>query len=132
MKREVVATDRAPSAIGPYSQAVKANGFLFCSGQIGLAPGSAPGASNLVPGGVQPETERALENLKAIVEAAGASLEDVVKTTVFLASMDDFAKMNEVYGRYFPLRAPARATVAAQGLPRGARVEVEAIVALRA
>ena len=126
MKREVVATEKAPAAIGPYSQAVKANGFLFCSGQIGLVPGG----STLIAGGVQAETERALENLKAVIEAGGAKLEDVVKTTVFLATMDDFPKMNEIYARYFPARPPARATVAAAGLPKGARVEIEAIVAL--
>lgn len=126
MTKDVVATDKAPAAIGPYSQAIKAHGFLFCSGQIGLVPGS----SSLVAGGVQAETERALENLKAVIEAGGGSLDAVVKTTVFLATMDDFTRMNEVYGRYFPTRAPARATVAAAGLPKGARVEIEAVVAL--
>lgn len=127
MNRETVSTDRAPAAIGPYSQAIKANGLLFCSGQIGLIPG----ASALVAGGVQAETERVLENLKAVIEAGGGSLEDVVKTTVFLSTMDDFPKMNEVYARYFAKLPPARATVAAAGLPKGARVEIEAIVALR-
>jgi 2-iminobutanoate/2-iminopropanoate deaminase len=124
MKREVVSTEKAPAAIGPYSQAVKANGLLFCSGQIGLVPGT----SALITGGVQAETERALENLKAVIEAGGAKLENVVKTTVFLATMDDFPKMNEIYGRYFTTNPPARATVAAAGLPKGAKVEIEAIV----
>src|SRR5438874_2333495 len=123
MPREVISTDKAPAAIGPYSQAIAANGFLFCSGQVGLVPGT----SNLVPGGVVPETERALENLRAVLTARGVGLEDVVKTTVFLATMDDFAKMNEAYSKYFTIRPPARATVAAAGLPKGARVEVECI-----
>jgi 2-iminobutanoate/2-iminopropanoate deaminase len=123
MARDVVSTDKAPAAIGPYSQAIKSGGLVFCSGQIGLAPGT----SSIVAGGIQAETERALENLKAVLAASGASLEDVVKTTVFLASMDEFTKMNEVYGRYFPSRPPARSTVAAAGLPKGARVEIEAV-----
>jgi 2-iminobutanoate/2-iminopropanoate deaminase len=126
MKRDVVSTDKAPAAIGPYSQAIKANGFLFCSGQVALIPGG----STLVTGGVQAETERALENLKAVIEAGGGSMENVVKTTVFLATMDDFPKMNEVYAKYFPKAPPSRATVAAAGLPKGAKVEIEAIVAL--
>lgn len=128
MAKEIVATDQAPAAIGPYSQAVVANGFLFCSGQVALDPksGQMVGA-----GDVQKETERALENLKGVLAARGLGFEDVVKTTVFLASMDDFAKMNEVYARSFKTQAPARATVAAAGLPKGARVEVECIAALR-
>ena len=125
--KETVSTDKAPAAIGPYSQAVAANGFLFCSGQVGLAPGSA----SLVAGGVSAETERALENLRAVLAARGLGFEDVVKTTVFLASMDDFGKMNDVYAKCFPTAPPARATVAAAGLPRGARVEVECVAALR-
>jgi len=126
--KEIVSTDKAPAAIGPYSQAVLANGFLFCSGQVGLDPKTG----NLVPGGVQPETERALENLKAVLAARGLGFEDVVKTTVFLASMDEFGKMNEIYGKHFASKPPARATVAAAGLPKGARVEVECTAALRA
>jgi 2-iminobutanoate/2-iminopropanoate deaminase len=125
MARDVISTDKAPAAIGPYSQAIKSGGLVFCSGQIGLTPGT----SSIVAGGIQTETERALENLKAVLAASGASLEDVVKTTVFLASMDEFTKMNEVYGRYFPSRPPARSTVAAAGLPKGARVEIEAVAA---
>jgi 2-iminobutanoate/2-iminopropanoate deaminase len=128
MTKEIVATDKAPAAIGPYSQAVAANGFLFCSGQIALDPKTAQLVGK---GDVQAETERALENLKGVLVARGLTFDDVVKTTVFLASMDDFAKMNEVYGRYFKEQPPARATVAAQGLPKGARVEVECVAALR-
>ena len=127
MAKEIVSTDKAPAAIGPYSQAVAANGFLFCSGQVALDPKTG----QLVAGGVQAETERALENLKAVLAARGLGFEDVVKTTVFLASMDEFAKMNEVYAKYFSSKPPARATVAAAGLPKGARVEVECIAALR-
>jgi 2-iminobutanoate/2-iminopropanoate deaminase len=128
MAKEIVATDQAPAAIGPYSQAVAANGFLFCSGQVALDPKSGQMVGN---GNVQAETERALENLKGVLAARGLGFEDVVKTTVFLASMDDFAKMNEIYAKYFSAKPPARATVAAAGLPKGARVEVECIAALR-
>jgi 2-iminobutanoate/2-iminopropanoate deaminase len=125
--KEIVTTDQAPAAIGPYSQAVAANGFLFCSGQVALDPRSG----QMVGGGVQAETERALENLKGVLAARGLGFDDVVKTTVFLASMDDFAKMNEIYAKYFKEKPPARATVAALGLPKGARVEVECTAALR-
>ena len=125
--REIVSTDKAPAAIGPYSQAIVANGFMFCSGQIGLAPG----AGTLVPGGVVPETERALENVRGVLAARGLAFEDVVKTTVFLASMDDFGKMNDVYAKVFSTKAPARSTIAAAALPKGARVEVECVAALR-
>lgn len=127
MAREIVSTDKAPAAIGPYSQAVSANGFLFCSGQVALDPKTG----QMVGGGnIQAETERVLENLKGVLAAAGCGFEDVVKTTVFLATMDDFAKMNEIYGKYFASKPPARATVAAAGLPKGARVEVECVAAL--
>ncbi|MEZ0227905.1 MAG: RidA family protein [Planctomycetota bacterium] len=127
MNKEIVSTTEAPAAIGPYSQAVAANGFLFCSGQVALDPKTG----QMVGGGdVQKETERALENLKGVLAARGLGFADVVKTTVFLASMDDFAKMNEVYAKYFTAKPPARATVAAAGLPKGARVEVECIAAL--
>jgi 2-iminobutanoate/2-iminopropanoate deaminase len=127
LAREIVSTDKAPAAIGPYSQAVAANGFLFCSGQIGLAPGEA----NLTARGIIPETERVLENVKGLLAARGLGFEDVVKTTVFLATMDDFAKMNEIYGKVFTKNPPARSTIAAGGLPRGARVEIECVAALR-
>jgi len=124
---ESVATEHAPKAIGPYSQAIKANGLLFASGQVALDPRT----QQLVQGGdVAVETERVLENLKAVVEAAGSSLAHVVKTTVYLADLGDFAKMNEVYARYFGERPPARATVQVARLPRDARVEIDLIALL--
>ena len=118
-----VQTDNAPGAIGPYSQAIKVNGFIFASGQIPTDPKTG----QFVPGGIQEQTEQVLKNLSAVLEAAGSSLDLVVKTTVFLADMKEFAAMNEVYGRFFTAEAPARATVAAAGLPRDARVEIDAI-----
>jgi len=121
--REIIKTERAPAAIGPYSQAVRAGGFVFASGQIALDPSTG----EFIAGGVAEQTEQVLRNLSALLEAAGTSLDRVVKTTVFLADMGDFAAMNEVYGHYFESDAPARATVAAAGLPRAARVEIEAI-----
>jgi 2-iminobutanoate/2-iminopropanoate deaminase len=121
--KEVISTDRGPKAIGPYSQAIRANGFVFVSGQIALDPRT----QQLVAGDVAAQTERVLENLKGIVEAAGSSLDKVVRTTVFLADMNDFAAMNDVYGRYFPGNAPARATVQAARLPRDVRVEIDVI-----
>lgn len=123
---EAVATQHAPKAIGPYSQAIKANGFVYASGQLALDPRT----QQLVQGDVAAETERTLKNLKAVVEAAGSSLARVVKTTVYLADMADFAKMNEVYARYFPGTAPARATVQVARLPRDARVEIDLIALL--
>lgn len=124
--RDIVTTDKAPAAIGPYSQAVVANGFLFCSGQIALEPATG----QMVQGGVVPETERVLQNLKAVLAARNLGFEHVVKTTVFLATMDEFKAMNEVYAKYFTQSPPARATVAAAGLPRGARVEIECVAAI--
>lgn len=121
--RQIVETEKAPRAIGPYSQAVIAGGFVFASGQIPLDPQTG----EFVAGGVAEQTEQVLRNLSAVLEAAGASLGQVVKTTVFLADMNDFAAMNEVYGRYFSEEPPARATVEAARLPRDARVEIEAI-----
>ena len=121
--REVIATDRGPRAIGPYSQAIKANGFIFISGQIPLDPRT----QQLVEGDIARQTERVLENLKGIVEAAGSSLDRAVKTTVYLKELSDFAAMNEVYARYFPANAPARATVEVARLPRDVRVEIELI-----
>ena len=123
---EPVATDRGPKAIGPYSQAVKANGFVFLSGQVALDPNT----QQVVEGDVVRQTERVLENLKAIVEAAGSSLKHAVKTTVFLADMNDFAAMNEVYGRYFLTHRPARSTVEVSRLPKDVRVEIDLIAAL--
>jgi len=121
--REVIATDRGPKGIGPYSQAVKANGFIFISGQIPLDPRT----QELVEGDVARQTERVMENLKGIVEAAGSSLDRVVKTTVFLKDLADFPAMNEVYSRYFPANPPARATVQVARLPRDVGVEIELI-----
>ena len=123
---ETVATDRGPKAIGPYSQAVRANGFVFLSGQIPLDPKT----QQLVEGDVAAQTERVLENLKGVVEAAGSSMQHVVKTTVFLADMNDFAAMNEVYSRYFTTHKPARSTVEVARLPKNARVEIDLIALL--
>jgi 2-iminobutanoate/2-iminopropanoate deaminase len=121
--KEVIATDRGPKAIGPYSQAIRANGFLFVSGQIPFDPAT----QQLVAGDVQAQTERVLENLKGIVEAAGSSLDRVVRATVYLADMNEFAAMNEVYGRYFRNQPPARSTVQVSRLPRDVRVEIDVI-----
>jgi 2-iminobutanoate/2-iminopropanoate deaminase len=121
--KQPITTDRGPKAIGPYSQAIQANGFIFISGQIALDPASG----KLVEGDIRVQTERVMENLKGIVEAAGSSLDKVVKTSVFLKDMNDFAAMNETYGRYFPSNPPARATVEVARLPRDVRVEIELI-----
>ena len=118
-----IQTETAPAAIGPYSQAIRANGLVFCSGQIPIDPATG----KFVAGGIAEQTEQVLKNLSAVLEAAGSTLERVVKTTVFLADMAEFAEMNEVYGRFFTGQTPARATVAAAGLPRDARVEIEAV-----
>ena len=120
---EFVSTDQAPQAIGPYSQATIADGFVYTAGQIALDP--ATGA--IVAGGVAEQTERVFANLRAILEAAGADLASVVKTTVFLTDMADFTAMNEVYARAFGSHRPARSTVAVAGLPRGVNIEIEAI-----
>ena len=120
---ETVATDRGPKAIGPYSQAIRANGFVFLSGQIPLDPKT----QQVVEGDVAVQTGRVLENLKGVVEAAGSSLQHVVKTTVFLADMNDFATMNEVYSRYFTTHKPARSTVEVARLPKDVRVEIDLI-----
>jgi len=119
---EAVKTDRAPAAIGPYAQAVKAGGFVLVSGQIPLAPDGS-----LVEGDIRVQTERVMENLKAVLEAAGSGLSRVVQTTCFLADMEDFPGFNEVYARYFTPPYPARATVAVKALPRGVRVEVACV-----
>jgi len=123
MKREIVRTGGAPKAIGPYSQAVKAGGFVFCSGQIPLDPATG----ELVGGGVETQTRRVMENLKAVLEAAGSSLDKVVKTTVFLKDMNSFAKMNETYGEFFKADPPARATVEVARLPKDVLVEIEVV-----
>ena len=119
---EAVKTERAPAAIGPYAQAVKAGGFVFVSGQIPLTPDGS-----LVEGDIRVQTERVMENLKAVLEAAGSGLSRVVQTTCFLADMEDFPGFNEVYARYFAPPYPARATVAVKALPRGVRVEVACV-----
>ena len=124
--RDVILTDRGPKPIGPYSQAIRANGFLYVSGQVALDPktGEMPGAD------IKLQTQRALENVKGILEAAGSNLHHVVKTTVFLKDMNDFAAMNEVYAKYFTLAAPARSTVQVARLPKDALVEIEVIAGL--
>jgi 2-iminobutanoate/2-iminopropanoate deaminase len=121
--REVIQTDSAPQAIGPYSQAIKTNGMIFASGQIPTDPATG----QFVAGGIEEQTEQVLKNLAAVLEAAGSSLDRVVKTTVFLADMQEFTAMNAVYGKFFAQNPPARATVEAARLPRDARVEIEAI-----
>lgn len=121
--RQRIQTDKAPAAIGPYSQAIRAGGFVFVSGQIPIDPETG----EFVAGGITEQTDRVLRNLRAVLEAAGSGLDRVVKTTVFLADMKEFSGMNEVYATYFTEPPPARATVAAAGLPRDARVEIEAV-----
>jgi 2-iminobutanoate/2-iminopropanoate deaminase len=125
-KKEAIATEKAPQAIGPYSQAVRTGPWLFLSGQIGLDPGSG----ELVAGGVVAETRQVLENLHAVLTAAGASPEDVVRTTIFLVDLSDFSRVNEAYAGFFRAPYPARATVGVAALPRGARVEIDAIALL--
>ncbi len=124
--KQVIATEKAPKAIGPYSQAILGNGFAFLSGQIPLDPATG----QIIEGDIAAQTERVLENIKAVLEACGSSLGRVVKTTVFLKDMGEFARMNEVYGRYFPSNPPARSTVEAARLPRDVRVEIDAIAEL--
>ena len=121
--REVISTEKGPKAIGPYSQAIKANGFIFVSGQVAFDPATG----KPIEGGAAEQTARILENLKAIVEAAGSSLERAVKLSVFLKDMNDFAAMNEVYARYFPKNPPARSTVEVARLPRDFQVEIDLI-----
>ena len=121
--RERIQTDNAPAAIGPYSQAIRAGEFVFVSGQIAIDPATG----QFVNGTVAEQTERVLKNLAAVLKAAGSGLDKIVKTTVFLADMKDFAEMNEIYATFFTDAPPARATVAAAGLPRDAKVEIEAV-----
>jgi 2-iminobutanoate/2-iminopropanoate deaminase len=124
--KDIIATDRAPRAIGPYSQAVRAGNLVFASGQIPIDPATG----EFVSGGIAEQTEQVLRNLAAVFKAAGLGLDQVIKTTVFLLDMDDFTAMNEVYGRFFGEQPPARATVQAARLPRDARVEIEAIAVI--
>ena len=123
MERQKVETSRAPAAIGPYSQAVKAGPWVFCSGQIPLEPSTGV----LLSGGIEEQTRRVLENLSAVLDAAGSGMDRVVKTTVFLIDLGEFAAFNLVYGEFFPGVPPARSTVQVAALPRGARVEIEAL-----
>jgi 2-iminobutanoate/2-iminopropanoate deaminase len=122
MTRQAISTDRAPAALGPYSQAVVANGLVFCSGMAGIDP-----ATGAAPEGIDAQTEQALINLKAVLEAAGASMSDIVKTTIFYADVDDFHRLNEVYARHMPDPAPARSAPANVRLPRGLLISIDAI-----
>jgi len=124
--KDVVLTDRGPKPIGPYSQAIKSAGLLFASGQVALDPST----NEFVAGDIAKQTERALENVKGILEAAGSNLHHVVKTTVFLKNMSDFAAMNEVYAKYFTSAPPARSTVEVARLPKEALVEIEVIATI--
>jgi 2-iminobutanoate/2-iminopropanoate deaminase len=124
--REAIATDGAPKAIGPYSQAVRMGGLLFCSGQIPLDPSTG----QLVTGDIATQTRQVFANIGAVLQAAGASFGHVARTTVYLADMDDFAAMNEVYATFFSTPAPARSTIQAAGLPKNARVEIDVIAVL--
>jgi 2-iminobutanoate/2-iminopropanoate deaminase len=118
-----ITTSGAPAAVGPYSQAIDAGAFVFCSGQVGLDPQTA----DLVDGGIEPQAERALRNLGAVLDAAGLGYADVVKTTLFLVDIGDFATVNGIYARFFPDPPPARSTVAVAALPKGAAFEIEAV-----
>jgi 2-iminobutanoate/2-iminopropanoate deaminase len=123
MTRRAISTSAAPNAVGPYSQGIATQDLVFCSGQVGIDPSTG----ELVGPGVEAQCERAIRNLEAVLDAAGASLADVVKTTVFLADIGDFATINAIYGRFFPDPPPARSTFAVAALPKGARIEIEAI-----
>ena len=124
--KDIVLTDKAPKPIGPYSQAIKCGGFMFASGQVALDPKT----NEFFGGDIRQQTERVMENIKAVVEAAGSNLHHVVKTTVFLKSMNDFAAMNEVYAKYFTAAPPARSTVEVARLPKDALVEIDVVVSL--
>ncbi len=124
--KKIVSTAKAPKAIGPYSQAVQMNGMVYTAGQIGLDPTSM----EIVSGGIEAQTLQVLTNLKHVLEAAGTDLAHVVKTTVFLADMADFAAMNTIYGQFFPENAPARSTIAVAALPKGGLVEIEVVAAM--
>ena len=123
MERKTISTNDAPQALGPYSQGIHAGNFVFCAGQLGLDPATG----KLMVGGVEAQTRRAMQNLAGVLQAAGSSLNQIVKTTVFLANMDDFQKMNAVYAEFFSAAPPARSTVQVARLPRDAAVEIEAI-----
>jgi len=123
MEKRIIRTDAAPAAIGPYSQAVVANGFVYAAGQVPLDPKTG----QIVPGDIRAQTKRVMENLKAVLAAAGSSFDKVVKTTVFLRDLNDFGTMNEIYGEYFQENPPARSTVQVTRLPREAAVEIEVV-----
>jgi 2-iminobutanoate/2-iminopropanoate deaminase len=125
MTRHAVSSDQAPAALGPYSQAIVANGLVYCSGTAGIDP-----ATGVIPDGIEAQTEQALANLAAILEAAGASMGDLVKTTIFYADVSDFAKLNEVYARHMPDPPPARSAPANVKLPRGLLISIEAIAVI--
>ena len=127
MNRRAVSSDRAPKALGPYSQAIVASGFVFCSGTAGIDP-----ETGAIPNGIEAQTEQALQNLAAVLEAAGASMADLVKTTIFYADVADFTKLNDVYARHMPDPPPARSAPANVKLPRGLLVSIEAIAVLPA
>jgi 2-iminobutanoate/2-iminopropanoate deaminase len=127
MSRRAVSSDRAPDALGPYSQAIVANGFVFCSGMAGIDP-----TTGSIPEGIEAQTEQALLNLAAVLAAAGASMDDVVKTTIFYADAEDFSRLNQVYARHMPDPPPARSAPANVRLPRGLLVSIEAIAVLPA
>jgi 2-iminobutanoate/2-iminopropanoate deaminase len=127
MKRETIATNRAPGAVGPYSQAVRVGDFVFTAGQIPLDPATG----QMVEGGIENQTRRVLSNLSAVLEEAGTSLSNVVKTTVFLADMGEFKAMNGAYAEFFPSAPPARSAVQAAALPLGARIEIEAVAVVK-
>ena len=126
MPKQVIATENAPAAVGAYSQGIIANGFVFTAGQIPLIPGT----SSLRESGIAAQTRQSMNNVKGVLEAAGSGLDKVVKTTVFLADIEDFAAFNAVYAEFFPNNPPARSTVQAGGLPLGALVEIEALATL--
>jgi 2-iminobutanoate/2-iminopropanoate deaminase len=124
--KKIVSTEKAPKAIGPYSQAIRTENLVFTAGQIGLDPATM----TIVEGGIEAQTRQVLTNLKHVLEAADSGLNFVVKTTVFLQSMDDFAAMNAIYAEFFPENPPARSTIAVSGLPKGAMVEIECVALL--
>jgi len=126
LTKKVISTDKAPAAVGPYSQAIKTGNLLFVSGQIPINP-----ATNTITGDIQSQTRQVLDNLRAVLAAGGGSLSDIVKTTVFLKSLNDFSTMNEVYRQYFIDSPPARSTVEVAGIPKGALVEIEAIAIVK-
>ncbi len=121
--KKIIRTDKAPKPVGPYSQAVEVDGFVFCSGQIAIDPST----DQLYNGPIEEQTKQVMENIKGVLEAAGLTFDDVVKTTILLTNMSDFNTVNEVYGRYFSAEPPARSTFAVAALPKGVNVEIEVI-----